>query len=90
MYKVELTEKEIREIGVNRHVKTVRKRLLMTFILGLFAVLVGAYYWDFIVGKVWMVSAGTAWVVFTLLQSRKAGRAGLKFLEDIKNGKDEA
>lgn len=85
MYKVELTGKEVREIGANRYSKTVWKRSVITFIVGLLAVLIGAYYWDYALGKIWMILAGTVWVAYTLYQSRQAGRVGLKFLEDIKS-----
>lgn len=85
MYKVELTEKEIRGIGADRYSKTVRKRAVITFIAGVLALVVGAYYWDVIAGKVWMLTAGTVWVGYTLYLARQAGKAGLKFLEAIKN-----
>lgn len=89
MYKVELIEKEIREIGANRHAKTAWKRVMITFVVGLIAVFVGAYYWDYTLGKIWMIFAGIVWVMFAFHNSRQSGRAGRKFLEDIKNGKDE-
>lgn len=88
MYKVDLTEEEIRGVGVNRYIKTVGRWKLVTFIVGFFAVLVGALYWDYALGKTWMILAGAAWVAYTLYQARKEGKAGLKFLEDIKNGKN--
>lgn len=87
MYKVELTEKEVRGIGADRHAKTAWKGTLITFILGLVAVCIGAYYWEFMLGKVWMILAGMIWVACAFYQSRRSGKAGLKFLEEIKNGK---
>lgn len=86
MYKAELTEKEIREVGANRHAKTISKRVVITFIVGLMAVLIGAYYWDYTLGKMWMIFAGIVWVMFAFHHSRQSGRAGLKFLEEIKKG----
>ena len=88
MYKVELTEKEIRGIGVNRYFKNARKRVLITFIVGLVAVMIGAYFWGYAIGKVWMILACAVWVASTLYQNKQAGRAGLKFLEEIKDAKD--
>jgi len=85
MHKVELTDREIKEVGTNRHNQTVRKRSVITFIVGLLAVVIGAYYWEFMLGKIWMITAGTVWVGYTLYQARQAGKAGLKFLENIKS-----
>ncbi len=86
MYKVELTEKEVREVGAERYVKTIWKRKVITFIIGLCAVALGAYFWEFPLGKGAMILSGIIWVAYTLYLSRKEGKAGAKFLEDIKNG----
>ncbi len=86
MYKVELTEREVREVGGGRYAKTVRKKTIITFITGICAVAVGAYFWDFSLGKVAMILSGIVWVAYTFYESRKEGKAGKQFLEDIKNG----
>ena len=86
MYKVELTEREVREVGTERYAKTVRIRGIIIFMVGLCGVAVGAYFWELPLGKVGMILSGIIWVTYTLYLSRKEGKAGKQFLEDIKNG----
>ena len=86
MYKVDLTEREVREVGTERYAKTVWKRKVITFITGLCGVAAGTYFWELPLGKVAMILLGIIWVTYTLYLSRKEGKAGKQFLEDIKNG----
>jgi len=85
LYKVELTEKEVREVGVERYIKTVWKRKVITFIVGFASLIPGAIYWEqYLIAKIWLVVAGIVWLGVTLYQVRKEGKAGKQFLEDIK------
>jgi len=85
MYKVELTEEEIRGVGAERYGKTVWKRTIITFVVGLVALIVGAIFWEeSLTAKVWLIVAGLVWLGVIFYQGRKQGKAGKQFLEDIK------
>lgn len=85
MYKVELTEEEIRGVGAERYGKNVWKRKVITFIVGFACLVLGAIFWEQdLIAKVWLIVAGIGWLGITLYQARQDGKAGKQFLEDIK------
>ena len=85
MYKVELTEKEIREVGAGRYIKTVWKRKLITFVVGFALLIPGAIYWEqSLIAKFGFVVTALVWLGVSLYQVRQDGKAGKQFLEDSK------
>lgn len=85
MYRVEMTEREVRELGVSRQAQKYWKRKVATFVVGLLACCVGAWLWELVIGKVLLFGCGTLWVAYTFYQSRKDSRAGDNFLAQVKD-----
>ena len=84
--KVELTEKEIKELGSSRYARTIWKTKLGTFILGLGSLLLGlSYYEESIYAKIYVCVASIVWLGIFLYWWKKENKAGATFLKDIKN-----
>ena len=90
MYKVELTEKEIKELGIGRHIAPRWKRRIITFGVGILVLAIGAYNYDLIIGKVLMFGGGTIWIAYLFLEARREGREGVKFFEKVKNDENNS
>ena len=90
MYKIELTEKEIKQIGVNRYITPRWKRRIISFAVGLGVLVIGAYNYDLTIGKVLMFGGGTIWIAYLFLEAKKEGREGVKFFEKVKNDENNS
>lgn len=86
MLKVNLTEREIRGIGIDRYVKLRWKLKVLGFVVGLTAMIVCAVLWEAsMAARVLMFICGGLWLAHTIYQGRQEGKAGAKFLEEVKN-----
>ncbi len=90
MYKVELTEKEIKELGIGRHIAPRWKRRVITLVVGILVLTVGAFNYDLMIGKVLMFGGGTIWIIYLFLEAKKEGREGVKFFEKVKNDENNS
>lgn len=88
-YKVELTEQEVRGIGVDRYARKHVRRKMVTFAIGLVLVCIFAYFWAELWGKVFLCGTGMVWLVLTYREAKKDGRAGKQFLEEVKNAQSD-
>ncbi len=90
MYKVELTEKEIKELGIGRHIAPRWKRRVLSFVVGILILAIGAYNYDLTIGKVLIFGGGTIWIIYLFLQAKKEGREGVKFFDKVKNDENHS
>ncbi len=90
MYKVELTENEIKELGIGRFVAPRFKRRIFYLFVGVLVLAVGYLTYDLVIGKVLMFGGGTIWIVGLFLQAKKEGREGVKFFDKVKNDENNS
>lgn len=86
MFKVELTEKEVKNIGEQRYLRNHWSKKVIVFFLGLIVCGFGAALYELLVGKLLLFGGGIVWLCVSYLLYQKDIKAGEKFLEEVKNG----
>ena len=85
MYKVELTEDEIQNLGESRYMRKHKKPYLIFLIAGALITLGCMALFE-----LWGLIPGVIWLIMTVIFSSKQIKEGKLFLEEVKNGKNQS